>query len=403
MRKDNSFFPWCFPCNFFMFLSLFLTVKFVFIFLFNSFYEPDFIFNLTPFYFLSGFNNLQLLFLSYIVVVFDLFLHLNPTHRNIRISFLPTLMLIIGTGLKLTSNETGLTFLSYLILFLCSLFVAMIDNRYILTFEDREYTSQKTPIREKSNLEKPVYIHSPTISIQPIKSLVASFKDLNIKKKIADYKPKISKTTLRPKTTESYNEWKEVETSDLSVQDEYFDEITDWKDEDELFLTFDKEIKDVSDIIKEKLDNLDEKIEEFEGRKESEKEIKEKQKEYIKKETKMTPSLKTEKKKPEEIIEEIKDSAFIMKDGILKVSNNLFKNIFGYKKEDISNKNLTDIISPDGLSGLEDYYFSKLRHDPASSFETIILTKNNKKVNVKVKIKPVFINGEKVDIAIIKT
>ncbi len=398
MKKVKSFFPWCFPCNFFMFLSFFLTVKFVFIFLFNSFYEPDFIFNLTPFYLLSGLNNLQLLFLSYIVVVFDLFLHLNPTHRNIRISFLPTLLLIIGTGLKLTSNETGLTFLPYLILFLCSLFVAVIDNRYILTFEDMEYTSEKTPIKEKSTLEKPIYINSPNISMQPIKSLFASFKDINIKKKITEYKPKLSKTTFRPKTTETYNEWKEVETTDLSVQDEYFDEITDWKNEDELFLTFDEEIKDVSDIIKEKLDNLDEKIGEFEDRKKPEKEIKE----HIKKETKIGPSLKTEYKKPEEILEEIKDSAFIMKDGILKVSNNLFKNIFGYKKEDISNKNLIDIISPDGLSGLEDYYFSKLRHDPVSSFETIILTKNDKKVNVKVKIKPVFINGEKVDIAIIK-
>ena len=61
MKKIVDYFIWYFPLCFFVFLVLFMFVKFIFIFFFRAGFEPRFMFDLTPYYLLTGVNNLHLL------------------------------------------------------------------------------------------------------------------------------------------------------------------------------------------------------------------------------------------------------------------------------------------------------------------------------------------------------
>lgn len=404
MKKDDSYFPWCFPCNVFMFLSFFLTVKFIFIFLFNGFYEPEFIFNLSPFFLLSGMGKLQLLFLAYVIVVFDLFLHLNPTHKNLRFSFLPTVLLLSGTGVALTTTEMGLAVIPYLIIFLCMLLVMIIDNRYILEFEDLERITPEIPSKEKVVSEEPVLIQPRASKIQPIKAFFSSIKDLDIKKKVKDHIP----TLPKPSPKSEIRRWDEIgrETEPIISQ-----EPKEWEEIDS-YISYDEDIKDISDFIDTKLESLDDKLKELEEKEEKIKSLEEDKKKVEEKSISKPPEIteKTEVKTPsrvqkqesKDILKEIKDSAAIIRNGVLTDINDSFMELLGYKKEEVLKKNLIDFISYNGLSGLEEYYFNKLKHEPVSSFETVFITKDNKKTAVKVEIKPGFINGEKVDVIILK-
>jgi len=397
MKNDKRIFPWCFPCNFFMFLTFFLTVKFIFIFLFNGFYEPEFIFNLTPFYLLSGFNNLQLLFLSYSIVLFDLFLHLNPTHKNIRISFLPTLFLLSGTGISLTTSSFTLAVLPNLLIFLCLLFVMIIDNRYILEFEDIEKTPTSIPVKKEITFEKPVYAKPKTSAFHPLETLFAQVKNLDIKKK-SSYKTPELKKVMKPSKLKKWDNVENVSKHAFSEKEiKPTSSDIDFKDVD-----YDEDSFDDSNIfdkdIDKKLEKLDDKLRKLKNGKDKTEDVESTVEEKTEKDS--SPDLKLQKSK--NMLEEIKESAAVIKKGVLKDINKPFKEFLGYEENEIINKNLIDFISFEGLSGLEAFYFNKLKHEPVSSFETVFLTKDNKKLTVKIEIKPGFINGKKADIVIIK-
>ena len=85
--KRINYILWYFPFCFFVFLAIYIFIKFLFIFFFRAAYEPEFMFDLTPYYILSGVNNLHLLFLSLIAVIFDAYLHANVSKRYLLFSF----------------------------------------------------------------------------------------------------------------------------------------------------------------------------------------------------------------------------------------------------------------------------------------------------------------------------
>lgn len=399
MKNDNRIFPWCFPCNFFMFLSFFLTVKFIFIFFLNGFYEPEFIFNLTPFHLFPSLNYLQLLFLSYLFVIFDLFLHLNPTHNNLRISFFPTLFLILGTGLYLTTNQLSIGVLPYLIIFFCLLLVMLIDNKFILEFEDLDKITPEVPVKDKKIVEKPVYIGRPKPSkFKFLKELFAT-----IKKQTVKTLSQLKKPVIKTKTSE----WKEVKPKGRSLPSSgrslpSSSRFKDFEDSD-IDISSDEDFSSVTNLVDEKLENLDKRLKELQNEEIIPRKIRKPEKQIIKKpkEAKIKPKSITSKDNTN-MLKEINESAFVVKKGILKDVNEPFRKDLGYSKDDVLDKNLIDFISLEGLSGLEDYYFNRLKHKAVKSFETVLLTKDNKKVPVKIEIRSRIINGEKVDIAVIK-
>ena len=131
MVNRNNF-VWNIPFFFFVFLSLFILLKFIFIFFFRAAFEPQFLFDLTPLYVLTGIDNLQLLFLSIVIVLIDTYLHINPTPKNIKKSFLPTIVILSGLGFGITTKEIGFSTIPQYILFGFFLAILLIDHRRTL-------------------------------------------------------------------------------------------------------------------------------------------------------------------------------------------------------------------------------------------------------------------------------
>ena len=81
MRQNNHFI-WYIPYFFLMFFSLYLGLKFVFIFFFKTAYVPPFIFDFTPFFILNGFEYTHLLFLAFTTVFIDMYLHVAVSKKH---------------------------------------------------------------------------------------------------------------------------------------------------------------------------------------------------------------------------------------------------------------------------------------------------------------------------------
>jgi hypothetical protein len=145
LEKQNNIF-WNLTFIFFIFFSIFIIFKFIFIFFFRAAFEPDFIFELTPFFLFLGVNNLQLLFLSLAVVLSDTYFHMRPTRKNILYSFIPTLMMVSGLGVGITTKDISADYLPSYLLFGFLLFVVIIDQRRTLMHPETLATATPTKI-----------------------------------------------------------------------------------------------------------------------------------------------------------------------------------------------------------------------------------------------------------------
>ena len=103
-----------------------------------------------------------------------------------------------------------------------------------------------------------------------------------------------------------------------------------------------------------------------------------------------------------ELFDQIQDSAVIIQRGILRHVNSSFINLIGYNVNEIIDKSFFDFIVPEGFLNVERFYLSRLKGEDVSTYETVILTKDNNKISIEVINKPTFFNGEKAEIAIIK-
>jgi len=114
----------------------------------------------------------------------------------------------------------------------------------------------------------------------------------------------------------------------------------------------------------------------------------------------VSETTKEDLKEPYDVFEKISDSAAIIQRGIFKKVNDSFANLIGYNADDIINRSLFDFISPEGLIGMEKYYLNRLKGEKISNYETVILSRNNEKIDVEINSKPIFLNGEKAEIAV---
>ncbi|KYK27503.1 hypothetical protein AYK20_02820 [Thermoplasmatales archaeon SG8-52-1] len=103
-----------------------------------------------------------------------------------------------------------------------------------------------------------------------------------------------------------------------------------------------------------------------------------------------------------DFLDKISDSAVVLKRGILKQINDPFVKLLGYRDEEIIEKSIFNFIAPEGFQTVETYYFSRIKGENISTYETIFLTKNNSKIDVEISYRPTTFNGEKAEIAIIK-
>lgn len=103
-----------------------------------------------------------------------------------------------------------------------------------------------------------------------------------------------------------------------------------------------------------------------------------------------------------DMFNQINECAAVVQRGVFKQINTSFADLLGYTASEIVDKSIFDFIEPEGLSGVEEYYFNRLKGDEVSDFDTMFLTKDNAKVSVEVSTKPIVFNGEKAEIVIFK-
>ena len=425
MKKDRRI-PICFPCCFFMFLTMFLSVKFIFIFFFRAAYEPNFIFELTPFYLLSGLNNLQLLFLSLTVIVFGTYFHFNSTRRNLIYSLLPTCTMLCGLGLAISSKELDISNLLYFVIFCCLLLILLMDYKHILEFSEMLVSTEKESIETEILKEKPVIVKPQPKAMKAStdhKLSRSSFSFINhlflLAKKTTDKitrKVKI-KSIKQPKIAST-----KVENADKD----------DDKSVDEKVLISKEKFSELEAKTRNRLQRAQDILNEFERRTKKlrhlEEEIEKRRKNLaeqerifkdqlissvdIKSSYNLSPMSRDkvvsdahmgkESKEDQNVLDGINDCAAIIQRGILKQVNKTFAELIGFDTEKLRDKSLFNFIAPEGLVDLEKYYLGRLKGSDRYTYETVFSTKDNSKVTVEISIKPTTYNGKKAEIAIIK-
>lgn len=185
--EQHSMILWNFPFYFFIFLGIFLTFKFVFIFFFRATFEPRFIFELTPFYIFSGTNNLQLVFLSLLVVGSATYLHIKLTRKNLLRSLIPTVIMLGGLGLGITTKDISFSNLPHYFIFGLLLFILIIDHRRTLILPETlldqvspkpQSILQKIPLPffSRSKPQPSVQTARPKVSVSGISTVFGLFK-----------------------------------------------------------------------------------------------------------------------------------------------------------------------------------------------------------------------------------
>jgi len=102
------------------------------------------------------------------------------------------------------------------------------------------------------------------------------------------------------------------------------------------------------------------------------------------------------------VLDKIPECAAVIYRGILMQTNSSFLELLGYEKDEVLGKSLFDFVAPENLEEIKRYYLDRLKGGGVSSFETFILTRDNKKMNVEINIKPSSYNGEKANMVVIK-
>ena len=417
MKKVSSIL-WFFPFCFFVFFSIFISIKFVFIFFFRAAYEPTFMFELTPFYILSGLNNLQLLFLSLIFIIFNTYLHVKATRRNLMYSFLPTAIMLGGLGFAITTNELAISNLFHYLVFGCLLFVILIDHKNILTSPDVLISFKKELAESKISGEKPAIAlpqpqvaplsiahKCPRLSFPGISSLFSLIK--NVKRTNGERTEKgKSETPNKPKNVGSNAD------KNLSTKREMPSEIKDMPVGN--LEGAHTRLEEIERKVK-KLSKLEEEIEKRRRKLvEKEKSFREQLVSSTHRESYRSLSTWTsdktiysdeknkEGKEYCKILDEISECAAIIQRGTLKQINSSFAELIGYKIEEIVERSLLDFVVPEGLTGIKKHYLDKLRGASRSSYETVFLTKENNKVTVEISTKLTSFNGKEAEFSVFK-
>ena len=417
MKKVNSIL-WFFPFCFFVFLSIFISIKFVFIFFFRAAYEPAFMFELTPFHILSGLNNLQLLFLSLIFIIFNTYLHVKATRRNILYSFLPTSIMLGGLGFAITTKDLAISNLFHYLVFGCLLFVILIDHKNILTSPDFLFSTKKDRVESKISGKKPVIVlpqpqvaplsivhKRPRLSPSGISSLFSLIK--NVKRTNGERTKKGKSETPNKSKIIGSNVDKNLSTKkemSLETKDMPGDNLEGAH----------TRLEEIERKVK-KLSKLEEEIEKRRRKLvEKEKSFREQLVSSIHRESYRSLSTgvnnkiiysgekNIEGKEYCKILDEISECAAIIQRGTLKQINNSFAELIGYKIEEIVERSLLDFVVPGELAGIKKHHLDKLRGASRSSYETVFLTKENNKVAVEISTKLTSFNGKKADFSVFK-
>lgn len=322
---------------------------------------------MTPFHLLSGINNLQLIFLSFAVIISDTYLHMRVTRRNLIYSYIPTSLILAGLGPSIILNEVDTSYILHYIVFGIFLSVILLDHRYILTKAEKEpdrmVLRKKKPVVMETKAVGPVY---KEYIKQPV---VAAAKNLEFKEVpetfIKNVQTLLDELQLKTKKLEALE-------NDMSERREKLIE------QEKLFKDYIKSYVD----LKEKPTSLD--------------------KNLIRETPREDQILVGEKIKDQLIIDNRTDCVAIIQRGILKKINDCFANLLGYQPEEIVNKNLFVFISPEGMEEVRKHYLGRLKGSDSGSYKTVFLKKDNSRISVEITVEKIVYDGENAEVIIIR-
>jgi PAS domain S-box-containing protein len=373
--KKHSHRLWLFTHSFFIFLSVYLIVKFICIFFLSAGYEPAFIFQLTPFYLLSGLSNVQLLALSLLLMVFDLSLHLWASKRHLLLSFLPTSLMIVGVGYTMMFSPLDRSYVFHYILFGCLMLVVLIDYQYLLKGVaplaiSLKKKSKKIRMMEEepsSRRTKSLFIKNVQVSQQPLSPLLAD--------SIVELK-KVSDTILQKM---------QIISQDLDRKTLRIEQLEDKFEEQKHILSNQKPIIELGSSS-----------------------IKSKEKDHISQKPSIT-SISTEEQiilkekiKNHLIIDERNDTVAVIQRGVFKEISNSCAGFLGYKRTELLEKNFFVFIAPRGFEDARRYYLNRLKGITTNSFRTIVRTKAQNELNVEITVTPTIYKGDSAEFLCIK-
>lgn len=366
---------WLFTNSFFLFFSIYLLVKFFFIFFLRAAYEPAFVFHLTPFYLLSGLSNVQLVSLSLLLMVCNLYLHLFVSKRKLLLSFLPTSLMIVGVGYTMMFSPPSLSYVFHYILFGCLMLVVLIDYQRLL----KGVELLAIPTKRKSIHMRPM---EQDPASHPTRSLFAKNKQR-------------SQQPAPSLQTDSIGALQKVSDSILQKMQ----------------------------IILEDLERKTLRIEQLEERFEKQNNPINNQKPFVgpgsssfepKQEPPVSQKHPTTSISPEEqiilkeriqnhlVIDESNDIVAVVQRGIFKEISNAFAGFLGYTRTELLQKNFFVFIAPRGFEDARHYYLNRLKGMASNSFRTILRTKDQKELLVEITVAPTIYKGDVAEFLCVK-
>ena len=375
MKKLTSH-SWLFPNCLFIFFSIYLLVKFVFIFFFRAAFEPKFIFELTPFYLLSGLSNVQLGLLSLMVILADMYLHLRTGKRNLLLSFLPTSVMLSSLGYTIMFSPMDIGYVYHYGLFGCLLLVLLIDYQYVLKgVETPTMHRKKEPVAMKIMEKEPAAVR--------VKSRFAKNAKYN-------QQPQV------PLATASTFELKEVTDTILQKMQTMLEDL------ERKTIRIEK----LENDIEERRRNLINQEKMFTDRVIPYFESKEKIQIYEKNLVRNIPAddkiFMKEKMEDRLVIDDSNEFVAVVQRGIFKQISNSFADFLGYESTELLQKSFFVFIAPPGYEDARRYYLNRLKGVTSNSFRTVLLTKEHTELLVEITVTPTIYKGDAAEFLSVK-
>ena len=328
---------------------------------------------MTPLHLLSGINSLQLIFLSLLVILFDTYLHVKATRRNLIYSYLPTILILAGLGLSMMLNEINTSYILHYVIFGFFLAILLIDHRRILTLpvspkkeQDRSILEKKTPSFLETKNVTPIY---ETSYKQPKIITATTSKNFEVK----------DESAALIKNVQALFDQLQLKTKKLEVLENNIEERR-------------KKLIEQENLFKDYLKSYVESTEKSVPL----------VKDSFRKTSDENQVILGEKIKDNLIIDNETDCVAIIQRGILKKINNCFANMLGYQPEELVNKSLFAFIASDGIDEVKKHYLRRLKDVSSGSYKTVFLKKDDSKLLVEVTVESVVYDGENAEIIVIK-
>lgn len=372
--KKRSHYLWLFSICFFIFFSFYLLVKFLFIFFLGAAYEPAVVFHLTPFYLLSGLSNVQLLSISLVLMVFDMYLHLRVNKRNLLLSFLPTSLMISGVGYTIMFYPPGIPYFLHYVLFGGLILVILIDYQYILKGVEASTLPYKPSMTMRMVGKEP--------ATRQTKSFFA--KDLQIAQQ--QVSPLVADNLVElKKVSNAILQQMQIILDDLERKTLRIEQLESKFEEQQHFMCNKRMFVGPGNSPpgSNEDDHLDQKNLVRDVSAEEEIVLKEKIKNHL-------------------VIDDVDDIVAIVQRGTFKEISNSFVGFLGYERTELLDKNFFVFIAPRGFEDVKKYYLNRLKGVNANSFRTFIRTKAQTELLVEITVTPTIYKGDSAEFLSVK-